>query len=817
MNDTSSNPGNKLKKAKSRPTIGFLTYGFGGDPVSYLLWSGIYNHAQKKGVDLLCFPGNPPNSPIEFEAGANAVYNLVCTDNLNGLLIWGAGLSVLADSDQVTALYQRFHSIPKVSISLAVPGIPNIGIDNYQGIYELMAHLIQKHGHQRIAFIRGPANHAEANQRYQAYLDALSGFEISFQPSLIYPGNFKKQSGYDAINYLLDQQNCHFEAVLAANDRMAIGALEAFADRGLRVPEEYVVVGFDDIEESKYVNPPLTTSQQPFAEMGAQAVEMLLSLLEGQKIPEYVQLPTKPKFRHSCGCLSPALVQAGAGPGRELYNKNLASNEIAASGKIQVPGANLSSGQEAASPKINGVFETRRKFIVTGLLEAANSSMTNLKPTWAETLFDSFYHDLKINDPEIFIQTLDHFLHQTILTDDDVVIWHGIISTLRRLLLPYLNPEKMAGRAEDLWQQAQVLIGEVAGHTQACHKLNVKRQAERLHQIGQELGASFTLLELINKAAQELPDIGIPSCYLSLYEDQKAEWSRLILAYDQNGRVELDPEGQRFPSHQLVPDGFWSGEQPRAMVVEPLYFHEKQFGFILFEVGPLEGLIYEVLRGELSSTLYRVFLFQERQQAEIDLTQSLKKVKRAMEGAIQSMALAVEMRDPYTAGHQRRVSQLACAIASEMGLPAEQIEGIKLAAIIHDVGKIAIPAEILSKPAKLNEIEFAMIKTHPQIGYDILKTIEFPWPIARIVLQHHRRLDGSGYPPEIEATNILLEAQIIGVADVVEAMSSHRPYRPGLGLEKALQEISQNRGLLYDPLVVEACIGLFLKGRFEFS
>jgi putative nucleotidyltransferase with HDIG domain len=526
-------------------------------------------------------------------------------------------------------------------------------------------------------------------------------------------------------------------------------------------------------------------------------------------------------IRHSCGCLSRALVQAGTESENEFSSRNADSDEAAAlkeasSSSEAVISIKAAPASKASFSENDGVFQGRRKFIVSELMEVSGASSMKSKSIWAETLLDTFCHDLENSSSEAFIQTLDQILHQTNGVEDEVVLWHGVLSTLRRLLLPYLD-HKTASRAEDLWQQAQVLIGEVAEHTQAYDKLNIKNQANRLHLISQELGASFTIAELINKAAQELPDIGIPSCYLSLYEDPKAEWSRLILAYDRHGRIELEPEGKHFPSRQLVPDGFWPQDQCRAVVVEPLYFHEKQFGFILFEVGPLEGYIYEVLRGELSSTLYRVSLFQERQQAENELTQSLKKIKRAMESAIQSMARTVEMRDPYTAGHQRRVSQLACAIASEMGLPAEQIEGIKLAAIIHDIGKIAIPAEILSKPAKLTEIEFAMIKTHPQIGYDILKTIEFPWPIAQIVLQHHRRIDGSGYPTDFDAINLLLEAKIIGVADVVDAMSSLRPYRAGLGLDKALQEISFNRGLLYDPLIVDICLDLFLKGSFNFN
>jgi len=161
-----------------------------------------------------------------------------------------------------------------------------------------------------------------------------------------------------------------------------------------------------------------------------------------------------------------------------------------------------------------------------------------------------------------------------------------------------------------------------------------------------------------------------------------------------------------------------------------------------------------------------------------------------MEDSISAISLVTEARDAYTAGHQRRVTKLAVAIAKEMGFPKDRVEGIKIAALIHDVGKINLPAEILSKPGKLSEIEFGLIKNHPQKGYEILKTIDFPWPVAEIVLQHHEKMNGSGYPRGLKRDEILLEAKIICVADVVEAMSSHRPYRPALGINKALEEIS---------------------------
>jgi len=199
----------------------------------------------------------------------------------------------------------------------------------------------------------------------------------------------------------------------------------------------------------------------------------------------------------------------------------------------------------------------------------------------------------------------------------------------------------------------------------------------------------------------------------------------------------------------------------------------------------------------------------ERKQAEEALAQSFARLRDALSATVQATAMIVETRDPYTAGHQRRVADLGRAIAVEMKLTDEQIEGVHMAGMVHDLGKISVPSEILSKPTRLTDLESRLIKTHSQSGYDILKDIEFPWPIARIVLEHHERMNGSGYPNGLKGDQSLPESRILSVADAVEAMASHRPYRPGLGIDAALAEIEANRGVLYDPLVVDACLKLF--------
>jgi len=206
-----------------------------------------------------------------------------------------------------------------------------------------------------------------------------------------------------------------------------------------------------------------------------------------------------------------------------------------------------------------------------------------------------------------------------------------------------------------------------------------------------------------------------------------------------------------------------------------------------------------------------------RKHAEEELQHTMEKLRKSLAGTIQALSSTIETRDPYTAGHQRKVSNLARTIAKEMGLPNDTVENIRMAGIIHDIGKISVPAEILSKPGKISDIEMSLVRVHSQSGYDILKDVGLPYPIAEIVLQHHERLDGSGYPQGLKNGQILLEAKIISVADVVEAIFSFRPYRPGFGIDVALKEIEKNKCILYDEKVVEACVKLFREKGFTFE
>ena len=221
--------------------------------------------------------------------------------------------------------------------------------------------------------------------------------------------------------------------------------------------------------------------------------------------------------------------------------------------------------------------------------------------------------------------------------------------------------------------------------------------------------------------------------------------------------------------------------------------------------------------GRLAGTLSVFADITAHKLVEEELHQNIEKLRTTFNEAILALASAIKIKDPYTAKQQRRVTQLAVAIAKEMALSEEQIEGTRVAANVYDIGMMNVPAEFLSDPEGLNELEYGIIKAHPQVGCEILKAVQFPWPVAEIVLQHHERLDGSGYPKGLSGEEIMLEARILAVADVVAAMASHQPYRSALGIDRALEEISQNRGTLYDPGVVGACLKLFKQKGFKFE
>ncbi|MFZ5919214.1 MAG: substrate-binding domain-containing protein [Chloroflexota bacterium] len=584
----------------SRLTIGYLTPRI-GDAVSQALWTGILDAAQEQNVNLIAFVGETLRDAVDGSSPANIVYDLVNTRTVHGLISWASSLSGSPERDQLQSFFRRYHPLPMVSITLPMENIPSVLIDSYQGMRGLIAHLVEVHGCRRLAFIRGPEGHYYAQERYRAYADALAGYGIPFDPRLVTTAaEFGLTTGVEGIRLLLDERNLRpqldFEAVVTVSDLPALGALAELQTRGIKVPESVALVGFNDVLESRFVTPPLTSVRLPFYEQGRRAVEMLLALLTGASVPDQVVLPAKLKIRRSCGCQLPSLVRAAADPTLELAPSTLAN-----------------------------ALATRRGHILEALEQAGEAVAKGLAAKWAAQLLDSFADSL-VSDPaaeNAFLQQLDLVLRQTMLADAPVQDWQDVLSALRRAVLPCCGDAdgKTLRRAENLWSQARVLVGEAALRARGHQMVQQSHQSKALRQISQALVTAFDVTELVDVLARDLPRLGIECCYLSLYEDPQNPTgrSRSILGCDARGRIEWKPDERSFPSDQLAPvdiSDLHRPGRPYSWVVEPLYFREEPLGFALFEVGPKDGTIYEVLRGQISSSLKGALLLDETRQAQ---------------------------------------------------------------------------------------------------------------------------------------------------------------------------------------------------------
>jgi PAS domain S-box-containing protein len=424
-------------------------------------------------------------------------------------------------------------------------------------------------------------------------------------------------SGEAGVRVLLDrrklQPRVDFEALVGRNDNASRWALNELQVRGFRVPADVAIASFDDVQDSRYLMPPLTAARQSFYDLGRRGAEVLLAQLRGEEVPERTILPMQVMVRRSCGCPDPAVALAAARP---------------------VGGR---SGRRVSRKKVGTILAAQRASIVAEMAQAIEASADGQALGRLEQLVDAFGQELaasaklKGESAGVFLAALDEVLRQVVATGGDVAVWQNAVSALRHHILSSLG-DTASSRAENLWQQARVAIGEMAQRVQAYQTLQAAQQAKVLREIGQALITTFDVQELMNVLAEGLLRLDMPSAYLSLYKDpqQPTEWSRLLLAYGENGRVELGPDGQRFPSRRLVPEGMLP-ERQYNLVAEPLYFRENQLGFVLFEVGPRDGAIYDVLRGEISSALQGALLLRARAQAEAALERAYAEVEQQVE------------------------------------------------------------------------------------------------------------------------------------------------------------------------------------------
>lgn len=603
MGDTpKTEPTKRSQSLQARPTIGLLVHLI-SDAHGSVLWRGCMDAANDHDANLICFQGNHLKSTSGYLAQGNVIYQLASAENVDGLVVSSATLALGVGAGEVQHFVDTYRPLPRVSLGLSLKGIPSITVENYLGMREVISHLIEVHGFRRIAFLSGPEGHPESKIRYQAYTDALDEHGISVDPALVSPPTeWDEATGRAAVGVFIDERGLQpgsgIEAIAASNDETALGALTELQMRGFHVPGDIAVTGFDGFEKSEYCTPPLTTVRQPVYEQSYMAVEMLIAQLRGEDVPNQENMPTELVVRQSCGCPDPMVVQAA------------------------VDRADGSAGKATGVESLRSALDAHREHILAELRRSAEALSESMEPGWAESLLDTFSDDVSGKTSNTFLVALDLAIRHTMMMNRDVRAWHNILSAHRRQFLPYLSNQEQSVRAENLWQQGRVIIAGATYRVQAFRETQAADRADLLQSIGQTLITTFDLANSFEALTTGLPQLGFPSAYVLLYDfpEKPETWANLIFAYDENGRVELQSGGVRFPTRQLIPPALQPSHRRFAAVIKPLYFQNQQLGYVVFEIGPQDGKIYETLRGQISSMIQGTLLMQQVQQhtAQLD-------------------------------------------------------------------------------------------------------------------------------------------------------------------------------------------------------
>ena len=578
--------------------------------------SGVSAAAEEHDVNLVHFIGGKL-APIATDDEGKltfGLYDLAKPGQLAGLILT-ADIAYGVSPEDLQIFSDHYGSLPIITQSVPLDGASMFIPDNEEGMRAAVRHLIQEHGYKRIGFIRGIRGQIDAEQRFQAYQDELKAHNLRFEEDLVVQGDYTSESGRTAIRILLDERRLRVQAIVAANDSMAFGALEGLQQRGVRVPDDVAVSGFDDLREAQAIGVPLTTVRQSFFTAGKRALQALLNRIEGNRVPKVTVMPTQLLIRWSCGCLPENVRQAAVAP-REVAKTGRLENKRETALRALLNSAGITE-QDTALPQFKDAFGRAWDGFLLTLSGKASS--------------------------DDFLKTINAMISLMQKHELAPAVWHNVISMMRRYALGGINSYTTMLQAENLFQQARLLAGELSQRSQAYRRLVLEQQESLLHGFSFSMAPAMSMDEIGSAITTHFPVMGIERWYVMFYSDVSAPQSvsapppqsyNLLFQYE-GSRFEIPQKRTTIGTGQLIPRGKTPADHRYTAVVMPLSLARNRFGFMWVEMGPRDWEIYVRIRNLVSSALLRVMLAQQKEQAQKEIERLLAEAReRTMELAI---------------------------------------------------------------------------------------------------------------------------------------------------------------------------------------
>ncbi|MCK5266763.1 MAG: GGDEF domain-containing protein [Spirochaetes bacterium] len=596
---------------KRKKTIGFQINNLQGRYAAKL-WPLIVAVAKRYDINLIIFPGHAFESPYGYESKHNAIYNFINKHNVDGLIMASGAICNFIGIDGLKNYYEKLKGMPIVSLGIKLDGIPSILVDNKFGLKNVVDHLIEHHKYKKIAFVRGTRNNPEAEERFAAYKESLIDHKMKINNDLIVQGNFHPDSGNAAVKILMDERRAKLEAIVVANDDMALGVLEELKKRKIDVPNNVAVVGFDNIEEVQFHEIPLTTVDQPLDEQAEIAFEILMKMFKGKTVPDQIILPTRLIVRSSCGCIS----------GMDT----LVNNQLSLNNKT------LQKKTIYNEKSRNVLFDSIEKLI--GRMSIDKDTALN----WIDSIINSLSSKKVINNLySIHLKKLNESLNSEVTLGHDLPVWQGILTMLYNYIISMNNTSDNFFEMENFFQRARIIVAEKMQQVQAIRRMQVDTIIFYLMQVISKLITTLNIEELMAVLRNELIKLDIHGAYLVLYpseitntdsnEWQPTEFSELVLAYSDDKDINLNAYEAIFQTSNLLPDDVLKKDKNYIMIIKSLFFRNDQIGYVIFELGSMEGIVYETLQSQISNTLKSSALIKARIDAEARLVGALNELE----------------------------------------------------------------------------------------------------------------------------------------------------------------------------------------------